>query len=99
MSAVRMCDTCGRIFSENEDGWGTGAIQQMKRDRTGAMRPISIQQDVCPEDNPAGQPLEMRPRIDLGGQPAITRGQPGRVGTAAEIARLERELGMGKSTE
>jgi hypothetical protein len=86
-----MCDSCGRIFSENEDGWATGAIQAMKRGPDGGMRPVTTQQDACPECNPAGRPVEMRPRIDLG--PRQIKGGKGG-STAAEIAKLEQELGI-----
>jgi hypothetical protein len=109
MSSVRMCDTCGRIFSENEDGWATGTIQQMKRGARGAMQPVTMQQDACPQCNPAGNPLEMRPRIDLGGPPALpaapARKNPygpdvvltdkGERVDYGEIERLEQELGIG----
>jgi hypothetical protein len=100
MSAVRMCDNCGRIFSENEDGWATAVVQQSKRRPDGGVRLSSVQQDACPACNPAGRPVEMRPRIDMGTQPTIPAAQlpapvvtPGNV-DYGEIARLEHELGM-----
>jgi hypothetical protein len=93
MSAVRMCDNCGRIFSENEDGWATAVVQQSKKRPDGGVRLSAVQQDACPECNPAGRPVELRPRIDMG-PPQIKGGEPGKVSTAAEIARLEQELGM-----
>jgi hypothetical protein len=91
MSAVRMCDNCGRIFSENEDGWATAVVQQSKKRPDGGVRLSAVQQDACPECNPAGRPVEMRPRIDLG--PRQIKGGKG-VSTAAEIAKLEQELGI-----
>lgn len=97
MSAVRMCDNCGRIFSENEDGWATAVVQQSKRRADGGTRLSAVQQDACPECNPAGRPVDMRPRIDVGKppeRPEIRGGNPGHVSTAAEIARLEQELGI-----
>lgn len=31
MSAVRMCDNCGKVFSENSEGWTTFSGSRRKR--------------------------------------------------------------------
>lgn len=49
MSTVRMCDRCGNIFSEREDGWTTMTGTTMRRDeKTGQMRSATEQLDTCP---------------------------------------------------
>jgi hypothetical protein len=85
MSAVRMCDQCGRIFSENEDGWTTAPVQSMKRDERGQMRPVVSQRDLCPEDS--GTPVNIRPRVDMGEYPNELRNE-------AKTRQLEREAGI-----
>lgn len=47
MSSVRMCDKCGNIFSENEDGWSTFSGTRLKRDSDGFKRAESVVQDAC----------------------------------------------------
>lgn len=47
MSAVRMCDKCSRVFSENADGWSTLQGTTIKRVEG---RPQAVHQtiDLCP---------------------------------------------------
>lgn len=47
MSAVRMCDSCGNIFSEREDGWTTLQGTQVRRDSSGQQRSVTEQMDTC----------------------------------------------------
>ena len=81
MSSVRMCDRCGSIFSENEDGWVTMSGAQRRRDdRTGEVKTVTVQQDQCA----ACTSRTLAPvRPELAG-----RYDP------AKVARLETELGM-----
>jgi hypothetical protein len=87
MSAVRMCDQpdCARIFSENEDGWATGTVSQMRR-IDGVMRPVNVQQDRCPQcaGSITAAP-DMRPRVDS---------YPNENANRAITAKLEREAGI-----
>jgi hypothetical protein len=84
MSAVRMCDTCSRIFSENEDGWATAPVQKMKRNAIGTMVPTTEQRDSCPDCN-RGQPVNLRPHAET---------YAGELPNAAKIRELEREAGI-----
>ena len=83
MSSVRMCDRCGHIFSENEDGWTTMTGSQRRRDPgTGDTKTVTVQQDQCATCS--GRTLApVRPELAAAG-----KADPGR------IARLETELGM-----
>jgi hypothetical protein len=48
MSAVRMCDTCHAIFSENDPDWTTVAGARRIRDtRTGEVRNVQMALDEC----------------------------------------------------
>lgn len=47
MSAVRMCDQCGSIFSEREDGWETAQAQKITR-KDGQQRVQVENVDRCP---------------------------------------------------
>lgn len=47
MSSVRMCDNCGKVFSENEEGWTTFTGSKMKRDRYGDRYTETVQKDAC----------------------------------------------------
>lgn len=49
MSAVRMCDRCGRIFSENETGWASGSLGQKVTRDDGTVNTVSRQYDQCGE--------------------------------------------------
>ena len=51
MSTVRMCDRCGNIFSEREDGWGNFTGTTMRRDEKGRMQQITEALDACPRCN------------------------------------------------
>lgn len=62
MSSVRMCDNCGAIFSESEDGWQTGAVTTIGDDGI----KHTMQQDRCPDCAVGGKSRKVRPRI---GQP------------------------------
>lgn len=49
MSQVRMCDTCGTIFAEGEEGSAVGTVTLMVKDpRSGGTRPEQRAQDMCP---------------------------------------------------
>lgn len=63
MSAVRMCDRCGTIFSENAEGWGVGTISTNKRnERTGRLEMTQLSIDLCPVDN-RGPAEHLTPQI------------------------------------
>lgn len=62
MSTVRMCDRCGNIFSEREDGWTTMTGTTMRRDeKSGQMRQSTEQLDACP--NCSAGPIVPKPRL------------------------------------
>ena len=48
MSTVRMCDRCGNIFSEREDGWTSMTGTTMRRDSEGRLKSTTEQLDACP---------------------------------------------------
>lgn len=48
MSSVRMCDRCGLIFSENEDGWQTFQGATIKRTEGGGSKSVTVMMDACP---------------------------------------------------
>jgi hypothetical protein len=88
MSAVRMCDTCSRIFSENEDNWGTAPVAVMKRGFDGTMRTHTQQRDICGDCN-SEQPQDLRPRAE---------NYKGELSRGRRIEQLERETGVGETT-
>lgn len=47
MSSVRMCDNCGKVFSENEEGWTTFSGSKVKRDKYGDRYTETISKDAC----------------------------------------------------
>jgi hypothetical protein len=49
VSSVRMCDNagCGRIFSENDDGWATGVVAVQRRRENGTRFMEQQQSDRC----------------------------------------------------
>jgi hypothetical protein len=47
MSSVRMCDRCGEIFSEREEGWSTFTGTTRKRDDNGLWLNQSDTLDSC----------------------------------------------------
>lgn len=61
MSAVRMCDRCGRIFPEGEEGSGIfGGSRMFKNERTGRMESVQTQMDVCGQCNTFPAPVQPR---------------------------------------
>lgn len=64
MSSVRMCDKCGAIFSENEEGWSTfTGARKMKAGRSSEYQEAA--QDACPSCSNVmfGEPVT--PRVQL----------------------------------
>lgn len=49
MSAVRMCDRCGRMFSENEPGWDSGNVGRRITRDDGTVNTVTRQFDQCGE--------------------------------------------------
>jgi hypothetical protein len=47
MSSVRMCDKCGSIFKEGEEGSGTGSMTVSKRTPDGRVIPVQQCVDWC----------------------------------------------------
>ena len=47
MSAVRMCDTCHTIFSENDPDWTTGAVARRIRGQDGTIKTVNLTVDEC----------------------------------------------------
>lgn len=70
MSAVRMCDRCGNIFSEREDGWSTFSGTRMNRDDHGRMRDVSEQMDSCPKCTTGGV---LTPRLAIDSATGVDR--------------------------
>ena len=65
MSAVRMCDRCGTIYPEGEEGAGMGTMSKnVRNEDTGIVRAMSIQMDLCKDCN--GGPDMPRPRLSIG---------------------------------
>lgn len=55
MSAVRMCDRDGTVFSERATGWGTyTGTTTRENERTGRMETVTETLDLCPDCNGAG---------------------------------------------
>lgn len=55
MSSVRMCDKCGKVFSELEDGWATmSGSQSVINPITGKRETREAMQDTCGECNAVG---------------------------------------------
>lgn len=64
MSAVRMCDRCGTIFPEGQEGSGVFAGSRVvTNERTGRKEAISSQMDVCGDCN--GFQETVTPRIAI----------------------------------
>lgn len=79
MSSVRMCDNCGSIFSEAEEGWQTGTVSTVGEDEFGQLVTRRVQQDRCPDCavGVKGKP-KVRPRIaQAGPAPALETAQAG----------------------
>jgi hypothetical protein len=47
MSSVRMCDKCGDVFSEREQGWTNSEQTQIGEDENGRRTHSSIIVDLC----------------------------------------------------
>lgn len=47
MSSVRMCDNCGVVFSENEEGWTTFTGSKMNKDKYGDKYSETVHKDAC----------------------------------------------------
>lgn len=52
MSTPRLCDSCGDIFSELEEGWTTSTQTQVQSGEHGESRNVSVRVDACPECSP-----------------------------------------------
>lgn len=73
MSAVRMCDRDGKIFSERAEGWGQFTGTTMRRDeRTGKTVPVTEALDLCPSCN-GGATLAVAAVESVPGVPAAER--------------------------
>lgn len=93
MSSVRMCDGCGVIFSENEEGWSStnGGIQR-RRDN-GARFTEQVNVDLCA----ACTSGDKRPAPRLPAPAALTAATAGSSDAEQDldhfrIAELERQL-------
>lgn len=60
MSSVRMCDRCGRIFPEGEEGSAVGSMTRTVKGDDGRMRTESAQQDACAL---CASPSAVEPRV------------------------------------
>ncbi len=49
MSSVRMCDRCGSVFSERQEGWTTFTGATRKKDQDGKWVTVSDTMDQCTE--------------------------------------------------
>lgn len=63
MSSVRMCDKCGRVFSESEENWSTGTGVQFYTDDKGRRAQRDRQSDQCGTCN--GTPQDVRPNLGV----------------------------------
>lgn len=70
MSAVRMCDRCGEIFSEREDGWASMIGSQIRRDQHGQPRTVTEQMDTCAKCTTGDV---QRPRLALDSATGVDR--------------------------
>jgi len=73
MSAVRMCDSCGTIYSERAEGHGTGSFTTSRRnERTGRMEQVTETRDLCPTCNaPLNESLN--PQLAVAGVAEVER--------------------------
>lgn len=62
MSAVRMCDGCGKIFPEGEEGSSVGNVTVNRRNDRGRLVPENVVQDRCSECNMMGA---VQPRLAI----------------------------------
>ncbi len=65
MSSVRMCDRCGSIFSEREEGWSSVQSQRTVKDDTGRRVTVNENLDVCSGCGVGGGPSVPTPRLAL----------------------------------
>lgn len=65
MSAVRMCDKCGTIFSESAQGWSTYTGTRITRDENGRQKNTTQVMDMCPMCS-AGETV-LEPRLAIAG--------------------------------
>lgn len=84
MSSVRMCDKCGTIFSELEDGWQTFTATTVKRDEDGKSQQIQAAMDTCPS-------CALIPKHQF--QKELEAAADGDA-QAQRIAKLERQVGI-----
>ena len=63
MSSVRMCDRCGRIFSEIASGWQTYRATTVKRDpEKGTTYQVEVAMDACPDCSVNPLTMQQEPR-------------------------------------
>lgn len=83
-----MCDKCGTVFSENEDGWQTFTATTTKYDDSGQARQIQQRLDACPS-------CSLVPKRQFAKElEAHMNGDE----QAQKIAKLEREVGIDEET-
>ena len=88
-----MCDKCGRIFSENDDGWSTFTGTAKRRREDGSRYTESVTQDACAPCTSGTQPVTPRLAVEAAPFPE-DHPVPARHADPARIAALEHELGM-----
>ena len=65
MSSVRMCDSCGFVFSENSEGWSNMTGNRMVRNPdTGKMEAKNASVDYCGDctESMSGNAANQRPK-------------------------------------
>ena len=88
MSSVRMCDTCGNIFSENKEGWTTGTISRKVKENGRTTFKEQVQ-DACPDCSSAMFDETPVPRVALPAPSRVEREyarQNGAVDTVGPVA-------------
>jgi hypothetical protein len=91
MSSVRMCDRCGTVFSENDEGWSTDSrtVNRIKED--GKRYQVGMQVDQCATC--VGNPGQVTPRIPAQAT-AITPGT-----SLVDKTALEREIEQAEAAD
>lgn len=84
MSSVRMCDSCGNIFSERAAGWSTGTVSRVDRDEKG--RPTAVTETLDQGPCCSGATV-ITPRLSL------TAGQADRIADTQTQADRDATLG------
>jgi len=92
MSAVRMCDRCGIIFSENAENWDSGSVGRKVTKADGTVHTVSRQFDQCGECS-EGSSIE-RQAIQGGVKPGIMREVSERVRETQEDGGRHRNFTM-----